>query len=71
MDILKIIAELREERARIDEAILTLEKLALQQMPRRGRPPAWTRVHRLAEPLGGKAPSDSKPAASHLTASNN
>jgi len=44
MDIQKIIAELREERAHLDEAILRLEKLSLTRTPRRGRPPAWSRV---------------------------
>jgi len=42
MDILKTIAELREERARIDGAIASLERLSSQRAPRRGRPPAWS-----------------------------
>jgi len=44
MDILKIIAELREERRRLDDAIIGLEKLSLGGTPRRGRPPVWSRV---------------------------
>lgn len=40
MDIKKVISELNEELERIDEAILTLERLE-RGMPRRGRPPAW------------------------------
>ena len=71
MEILKIIAELREERARIDEAIAALEKIALQQKPRRGRPPAWTREHALARPQTSKALKDAKGSLSHLTASTN
>jgi hypothetical protein len=49
MDVLKTIAELREERARLDEAITSLEKLALTR-PRRGRPPAWSSVTSLTGP---------------------
>jgi hypothetical protein len=37
MDIKKMIAELREEREQVEEAILTLERLARS----RGRPPSW------------------------------
>jgi hypothetical protein len=44
MDILKMIAELREERERLDEAIVVLEKLSKTGPPRRGRPPAWSRA---------------------------
>ena len=40
MDINKMLAELREERERIDEAILTLERLARSCGHRRGRPPS-------------------------------
>ena len=43
MDILKMIAELREELARIEEAVIVLEKLHTGT-PRRGRPPAWSRT---------------------------
>jgi hypothetical protein len=49
MDISKTIAELLEERARLDEAIASLEKLALPR-PRRGRPPAWSTVTSLTGP---------------------
>ena len=41
MDINKMIAELREEREQVDEAILTLERLAKSRGRRRGRPPSW------------------------------
>jgi hypothetical protein len=41
MDVMKILAELRREREVIEEAILTLERLARGQGKRRGRPPAW------------------------------
>ena len=41
MDITKMLSELRTERATIEEAILTLERLARGSGRRRGRPPKW------------------------------
>jgi hypothetical protein len=41
MDVLKMLAELRQERAQIEEAIVALERLALGHGKRRGRPPTW------------------------------
>jgi hypothetical protein len=41
MDVTKILAELRDERQQIEEAILSLERLARGRGKRRGRPPAW------------------------------
>ena len=41
MDIMKMLAELRQEQQSLEEAILTLERLARGQGKRRGRPPAW------------------------------
>jgi len=41
MDVLKMLAELQQERAAVDEAIVVLERLALGHRKRRGRPPAW------------------------------
>ncbi len=41
MDVSKILSELREERRQIEEAILSLERLAQGRGRRRGRPPAW------------------------------
>jgi hypothetical protein len=41
MDVTKILAELREERHQIEEAILSLERLARGRGRRRGRPPSW------------------------------
>jgi DNA invertase Pin-like site-specific DNA recombinase len=41
MDVAKILAELRQEREQIEEAILSLERLAKGRGRRRGRPPAW------------------------------
>jgi hypothetical protein len=42
MDLNKTLNELREERGRIEEAILSLERLILSRGKRgRGRPPKW------------------------------
>ena len=41
MDVEKILAELRLERMQIEEAILSLERLAKDRVKRRGRPPKW------------------------------
>jgi len=40
MDITKILEDLRQERDQLEEAILSLERLAAGGR-RRGRPPAW------------------------------
>lgn len=55
MDILKMLSELQVEREQIEEAILSLERLARGQGKRRGRPPAWmTTVKRRGRPPGSK-----------------
>jgi len=42
MDIHRILAELRSEQSRLEEAILTIERLAASSLgKRRGRPPKW------------------------------
>ena len=41
MDILKMLAELHQERAQIEEVIIAIERLALGKGKRRGRPPGW------------------------------
>lgn len=41
MDVNKMLADLRQEREQIDEAIMILERLARGRGKRRGRPPAW------------------------------
>jgi hypothetical protein len=60
MDVSKILVELRSERAQLEEAILSLERLARGRGPRRGRPPAWlATAERSAaeeEPLPVEAP---------------
>jgi hypothetical protein len=60
MEVTKIIVELRKERDQIEEAIISLERLARGSSARRGRPPAW-----LAAAKKGKrqAPNKKKSAA--------
>ncbi|MBI1357294.1 MAG: hypothetical protein GC160_23380 [Acidobacteria bacterium] len=41
MDVNKILLELRQEREQIEDAIISLERLARGRGKRRGRPPAW------------------------------
>ena len=41
MDINKILTDLRQEREQIEDAIVSLERLARGRGKRRGRPPAW------------------------------
>lgn len=64
MDISKVIAELREERERLNEAIISLEKLSLAGAPRRGRPPAWRRVASGAAPRNRNGQNGSANVAS-------
>ena len=59
MDVTKILAELRDERQQIEEAIVSLERLARGRGRRRGRPPSWmsevtTTVKRRGRPPGSK-----------------
>jgi hypothetical protein len=59
MDVTKILAELRDERQQIEEAIVSLERLARGRGRRRGRPPAWmsevaTTVKKRGRPPGSK-----------------
>jgi len=55
MDVSKILAELKAEREQIEEAILSLERLARNRGPRRGRPPAWM-AEITAKPRRGRPP---------------
>ena len=55
MDVSKILVELRQEREQIEEAIISLERLARGRGKRRGRPPAWmSEVKRRGRPPGSK-----------------
>ena len=64
MDVLKILADLRQEREQIEEAIVTLERLAKGRGKRRGRPPAWMSVlKRRGRPPGSKNKTKESAAA--------
>jgi hypothetical protein len=55
MDVIKMLADLRQERDQLEEAIMTLERLARGRGRRRGRPPAWmTELKRRGRPPGSK-----------------
>jgi len=57
MDVSKILAELQQERQQIEEAIVSLERLARGRGKRRGRPPAWmaeVTTKRRGRPPGSK-----------------
>lgn len=65
MDVSKILSELREERVQIEEAILSLERLARGRGKRRGRPPAWMSemtAKRRGRPPGSKNKVAAAPA---------
>ena len=68
MDFIKMVAELRRERAQLEQAIIALERLALGQGKRRGRPPAWRAAEaavpgRRGRPPGSKNKSKAEAAA--------
>lgn len=60
MDLSEMLAELRQERAQIEQAIQILERLARGRGKRRGRPPLWMTnpeaapVKRRGRPPGSK-----------------
>ena len=65
MDVVKMLADLRQEREQIEEAIISLERLAQGLGKRRGRPPSWLiEAKKRGRPLGSKNrnPSLVKPA---------
>jgi hypothetical protein len=52
MELTKVIAELRAERAAIDEALAALDRIARASVgKRRGRPPAWLAATNGAIPM--------------------
>ena len=68
MDVMKMLADLRQEREQIEEAIITLERLARGRSKRRGRPPAWmAAIKRRGRPPGSKNRPKSEPKASAKT----
>ncbi len=67
MDVGKILIDLRQERDQLEEAILSLERLARGQGKRRGRPPAWLaqaqaqQVNKRGRPPGSKNKNSGAP----------
>ncbi len=61
MDVVKMLAELRQERAQVEEAIVVLERLALGHGKRRGRPPAWMTATSAAKRRGRPPGSKNRP----------
>ena len=63
MNLNKILADLRQEREQIDEAIVSLERLAAGSGPRRGRPPRWLQAHKTTgRPTAAKEKEKAAPA---------
>ena len=62
MNLEKMLQELRSEREGVEQAILVLERIAVGNGRRRGRPPAWMKmVKRRGRPKGSKnKPKDSQ-----------
>jgi hypothetical protein len=61
MDLLKMLADLRQERVQIEEAIVVLERLASGRGKRRGRPPAWMTAASAPKRRGRPPGSKNKP----------
>ncbi len=64
LDVDKMLAELRLEREQIEEAILTLERLARGRGRRRGRPPSWLKDAAAAVSASEENHSEASPASS-------
>lgn len=61
-----MLADLRMEREQIEEAILTLERLARGRGRRRGRPPAWLK-EAAAESGGGSSDNNNQGSVVQLS----
>lgn len=69
MDVTKILDELRQEREQLEEAILSLERLARGRGRRRGRPPAWmAEAKKRGRPVGSKTKTPAAKPVAHSTA---
>jgi hypothetical protein len=71
MDVNKMLQELRAEKEQIEEAILSLERLARGRGRRRGRPPSWlSEMRKETKPSNGPGrPKGSTSAQSKSAAS--
>jgi hypothetical protein len=56
IDVAKILAQLKHEKEQLEQAIITLERLADGRGPRRGRPPAWMAEGSAAPKRRGRPP---------------
>jgi hypothetical protein len=56
MDVRQILAQLTEERNKLREAILSLERLLAWQGKRGGRSAAWPKIMQEASPPNSQAP---------------
>jgi hypothetical protein len=56
MDIFKMLEDLRNEKQQIDEAIAAIQRFALGQGKRQGRPPAWMKSQPVAPKRRGRPP---------------
>jgi len=56
-----MLADLREQRAQIEEAIIAVERMAMGQGKRRGRPPAWVTAASAPKRRGRPPGSKNKP----------
>jgi hypothetical protein len=61
MDVIRILAQLRQEREQVSEAILSLERLASGRGRGRGRPPAW--MSDITKKRRGRPPGSKNKAA--------
>jgi hypothetical protein len=69
MDVSKILDELRQEREQLEEAILSLERLARGRGRRRGRPPSWMiEAKKRGRPVGSKNKATGQAKASSAAA---
>jgi hypothetical protein len=65
VDVSKILGELKQEREQLEEAILSLERLASGRGKRRGRPPSWmVEAKKRGRPVGSKNRAGGQKAAS-------
>ncbi len=58
MDVGEILDNLRQEREQLEDAIISLERLARGRGKRRGRPPAWlAEARKRSRTVGAKSKS--------------
>jgi hypothetical protein len=68
IDVAKILTELKEEKEQLEQAILTLERLAAGRSPRRGRPPSWMSSEASPKRRGRPPGSKNKPVSADASA---